>query len=414
MSIDPHVFEVTLYTVKDLPLNYPPAPIQPPSLSAPQYNPFSQVRPQGQSMYNVPSPAPPLPYLAPPQAHSTQHSLPTFREGFGSFGPQGPSPIYHPPVQTAPVAHNHPPAIVSRPPDMARTGSASQGAPKSENSETNTDPVIKMLATRAASDTALKTLMKVVASGDASQPQLREFQDHIDELNSILKSQSIQPATSGHDGGTDGSPQPPEPVHPPRKPNPSSGGASTGTPTAFAPQNIPPIKVEFSAQPYLVAATPPVAKASNSNRKDISGIVFDFGGTGDRFSIPRFSILEYLYGGTQVIVSFIIIRRGSTAGSGNYKGTMNYYQPITLRLSTPHPKVLEPLARAVAPPDEVRNYMNNYFDRLSPAEKVHLATRLPRPTDTEEREKQDSPMVSDLVLTRPVYSPPNSIMPLAA
>lgn len=93
---------------------------------------------------------------------------------------------------------------------------------------------------------------------------------------------------------------------------------------------------------------------------------------------------------------------------------MSYYQPITMRLTTPHPKVLEPLARAVAPPDEVRRYMDDYFDKLSPAETVYLATRLPRTADVEDIEKQDPAHLPENHLTKPVYSPPHSIMPLTA
>lgn len=49
-----------------------------------------------------------------------------------------------------------------------------------------------MLATRAAADPELKALMRVVASSQASQEQLRAFQAHIDELNAIIKSREQQ------------------------------------------------------------------------------------------------------------------------------------------------------------------------------------------------------------------------------
>ena len=162
------------------------------------------------------------------------------------------------------------------------------------------------------------------------------------------------------------------------------------------------------------AITQPIsAKPPSHKKSDIDGVVFDFGGSGDRFSFPRFSILEYLYGGTQVIASFLIIRRGNTASSGKYKGNMSYYQPVTIRLTSPHPTVLEPLSRIVASPDEARSYMNSFFDKLNRAEEVYLATRLPRSTEGQDLAAPDTAQ-PDARTVYPVYSPPNSIMPLAA
>lgn len=54
-----------------------------------------------------------------------------------------------------------------------------------------------MLATRAAADPELKALMRVVASSQASQEQLRAFQAHIDELNAIIKAREQQQSAAG-------------------------------------------------------------------------------------------------------------------------------------------------------------------------------------------------------------------------
>lgn len=411
--IDPHVFDATLYTVKDLPVTYTPTPPQPPSLSAPQYNPFPPYGSYNTPLSHTPSQTAQPPYQAQQRTYPSQPSLPPFREGFGAFGSQGPPNIHHPPV------HTSAPVSAPKPPKITRSETVGQGVSQGEGSEPKPDPVIQMLATRAASNQALKTLMKVVASGQASPPQLREFQDHIDELNSILKSRGSPLPPLGHDGSNDEPPRAP----PEHNPNSAHYSAASGVPWnqgalkqthPHAHQGSTPIKLESSAQHYPMTATPTPQKAHNGNKADIDGVVFDFGGTGDRYSFPRFSILEYLYGGTQVLVSFLLIRRGSTAASGKYKGNMSYHQPVTMRLTCPNPKVLEPLARVVAPPDEARRYMDDFFDRLNPAETVYLATRLPRANETEDVETHDTPTLPNVHSTKPIYPPPNSIMPLAA
>jgi len=115
-----------------------------------------------------------------------------------------------------------------------------------------------------------------------------------------------------------------------------------------------------------------------SSKPDISAVVFEFvGGSGDRFLFPKYSILEYLPGG-QVIASFLIVRKGSSAESKSYDPKLDYYQPITIRLFTHQTRQLEALAKVVAPPDEVRRYMDDIMDNMTRAEYVLLAMRLPR------------------------------------
>ena len=407
MIIEPHVFEITLYTVRESQSTFPTDNVQTPPPPSSEFNPF-----QNHSTYQTPlyqAPPPPAPHFQhrnQPSSGPSQLTLPPFREGFGQFGPQGPAPLRHPPV-TAPK-----PTMPER-----RGTSTLNGArqDQSTNSETkpSPDPVIQMLATRAASDHNLKALMKVVASGNASQKQLRDFQNHIDELNGILKSRN-SPSQPIHD--------PPSP-----KPPPSSGpeyktqsliststlsmAQSSHPPPISHPIPPTPIKAEPLPQYFSHVATPLKTKTPTPYRSDISAIVFDFGGTGDRFLFPRFSILEYLPGATQVIVSFLIIRTGSVAASGSYNHNSSYYQTVTMRLSTPHPKTLEPLGRVVAPAEEVRNYMNSVFDKMNRAENVFLATRLPRPSEGNEVEKVDTIAQYDPII-KPIYSPPNTLVPL--
>jgi hypothetical protein len=107
-------------------------------------------------------------------------------------------------------------------------------------------------------------------------------------------------------------------------------------------------------------------------------VVFEFvGGNGDRYKFPEYSILEYMPNGG-VIASFLIIRKGSKDNEA-YDPTIDYYQPVTIRIwSTVPGKQLDALAKVVKPPDEVRLYMDDIMSRMTRAEFVILAMRLPR------------------------------------
>ena len=269
-----------------------------------------------------------------------------------------------------------------------------------------------MLATRAAANPELKALMKVVANGKASPVQLREFQDHIDELNAILKSRP-NPHEPFYE---DNYPEPPSQSQSSasRPPEASAGRPATSSNYVASSPAPAPVKIEPPSQSYPINAPPAQPKAYPGTKPEVTAIVFDFGGTGDRFSFPRYSILEYLYSKTQVIVSFLVIRRGSMAAAVSYKNNQNYYQPVTMRLSADNSNILEPLSRIVAPPDEVRSYMESVFKTMSPAETVYLATRLPRTADASELEKREKTPQPEVQLIRATYSPPHSIVPLAA
>jgi hypothetical protein len=102
---------------------------------------------------------------------------------------------------------------------------------------------------------------------------------------------------------------------------------------------------------------------------------------------PKYSILEYLPGG-QVIASFLIVRKGSAADSKKYDPALDYYQPITIRLYAHQGRQLDALAKVVAPPDEVRKYMDDIMDNMTRAEYVLLAMRLPRETDQPQEEEE--------------------------
>ena len=410
MIIEPHVFDITLYTVKEPQSAFPATTIQTPPPPSSEFNPFQNHNTYQTAHYHAPPPsAPHFQHHSPPNSSPSQLTLPPFKEGFGQFGPQGPSPSRHPPVAAPePIMPERQGRIV--PNTTRQDGSTTPGAKPSP------DPVIQMLATRAASDHNLKALMKVVASGNASQQQLRDFQNHIDDLNGIIQSRNSPPQPRQDQPA----PKPPPSTAPDHKAQSlvSTSSLSMAQPAHPPPISHPvpplPIKPEPLPRYFSHIATPLKSKASPLYKLDMSAIVFDFGGAGDRFLFPRFSILEYLPGGTQVIVSFLIIRKGSLAVSGIYNHNSSYYQPVTMRLSTPHAKTLEPLARVVAPVEEVRSYMNSVFDKMNRAENVFLATRLPRPSEGNESDKADSIMQADHSVIRPIYSPPNTLVPLKA
>ena len=401
MIIEPHVFETTLYTVKEPQPHY--APPNPPKQPPPdmRYSSFSHVAIHPPASRGTSATGPSLQKESQKKACPSNLTLPPFKEGFGHFGPREPS------LHSLPIASER---IVASS-GLHGANDIRRDGVEAQNEKPNADPVIQMLATRAASNHNLKALMKVVASGSASQSQLRDFQNHIDDLNSILKTRN-QPSQTQH-GKSENLPSIP-PYGERHTLDQSLVSTSTLSIGHITNGAVTSIKQEPPPQYFSHYTQPSKSKSASSYKSEISAIVFDLGGSGDRFSFPRFSILEYLPGGTQVVASFLVIRKGSAAASKGYKGTTNYYQPVTMRLSSSHPRVLEPLARVVAPPDEVRRYMNNIFDKMTSAENVFLATRLPRPKDSILIEKEGLSAHSKPDLTRATYSPPNSLVPLTA
>ena len=392
MIVEPHVFEVTLFTIKGPQLTFLPPfgqsnPLQQPANSSygpqnmtpPPYSPTT--RPASFSSRDK-APDPPQP------------TLPPFREGFGQFGPQGlpiPSPASLP--TTAPGTGL---------PRVHGSNEVTSKGSKNQEPKANTDPVIQMLAARAATNPDLKSLMKIVASGKATQHQLRDFQDHIDELNSIIQSRGDHnqpPQTRVANAGA-------RLEHPNQLPTPM--------PTTHITQPAP-IPQQPLSQYYSHAPQPLKSKASYPQRQDVSAIAFDLtGGSGDRFLIPKESILEYLPGGTQVLISFIVTRKGSTSTSRSYESSKDYYQPVTIRLSSHNPRTLDPLRRVVAPAEEVRKRMNDVMDKTTPAEYVFLATQLPRTSDRANIENAGPSPQPDQKIVKRRYSPPNFLTPMAS
>ncbi|KAJ5187439.1 hypothetical protein N7449_010433 [Penicillium cf. viridicatum] len=164
VTIGPHFFDAMIYIVKDP--SAPPAlqyaPPQRPMVHYGHPNNFQQYRP-----YPTPS----------NQQRPAQYSpAPPGRPGYTGSHPS-------PQQARGPNQGNAPSPQGGQKPPQGQKGQPAKPSP---------DPVIQMLATRAAADPELKALMRVVASSQASQEQLRAFQAHIDELNAIIKSREQQ------------------------------------------------------------------------------------------------------------------------------------------------------------------------------------------------------------------------------
>ena len=375
ITIEPHVFDAVMYAVKDpTPRQLPPQTMYRPII---QYGPpqgiMSQSQPplptpstQSQNMQpNATIPSKSSGAVARPANNPTltapQNVPPTQN---GSFTPQ-PSPLQSIQVPQSTNATSKAPAPPAPAPAPARSG----------------DPVIQMLAERAATDHSLKGLMRVVADGQASADQLKQFQAHIDELTKLLRAREAAAALPT-----------PAPVQniPPGAPNAARPPSTGPVPVTHPPQpaQMANGRTEHHAQPLPQAQALRSKGPLPASRPDISAVVFEFGGgSGDRYMFPKYSILEYLPGG-QVIASFLIVRKGSAADSKKYDPALDYYQPITIRLYAHQGRQLDALAKVVAPPDEVRKYMDDIMDNMTRAEYVLLAMRLPRETDQPPEEEE--------------------------
>lgn len=97
---------------------------------------------------------------------------------------------------------------------------------------------------------------------------------------------------------------------------------------------------------------------------------------------------------------------GTPGASGqpavNETNLKEYWQPVTIRVHTSNPRILEPLTRVVKPADEVRKYMNEIMDRAERAPDGFPAFRLPREEAHEAFESEGTPAsVTNLARNRP-------------
>ncbi|KAF6822865.1 hypothetical protein CPLU01_11759 [Colletotrichum plurivorum] len=234
------------------------------------------------------------------------------------------------------------------------------------------DPLVVALVKAALDDPKVRTMIRRIAE---NQPGFTDATDLKAVLDKLLRDVK---------GGQTPQPQPSAPQTPVNGvPN-----GNTPKPAAIAPAASP--KPTPSPAPQL--QNPPQQALRSKGpppptRPEISGVCLDFtGGNGDRYLFPKYSILEYLPGGQQVIASFLIVRKGSQLEYGG-DAKLDYYQPVTVRLYAQSARHLEYLQRVVAPADEVRRYMDDVMDNMTRAEYVILAMRLPRGEREPEKEQ---------------------------
>ncbi|RDA93273.1 hypothetical protein CP533_6477 [Ophiocordyceps camponoti-saundersi (nom. inval.)] len=208
------------------------------------------------------------------------------------------------------------------------------------------DPLVVLLVKTALEDQRTRDMIRRIANGRPGLTDGQDLKEILDRLHRDAKTVPKGP--------------PPRP----KQPAAANGATVTGTNSSHVINNAQALRCK--------------GLSSSAAKQDISAAVFDFG-NGDRYLFPKYSILEYLptSSGQQVIASFLIVRKGSSSEYGG-DPALDYYQPVTIRLSTASGRHLDNLARVVAPPDEVRRYMDDVMDNMTRAEYVLLAMRLPR------------------------------------
>lgn len=364
LRIEPHIFEAEVYVEER-----PKQPVPPK-----QYTPV--VTPVGTHSPYVAPPRPPhnqhAPHSKPPVANGQPPLQPVQR----SITPIQPSTGQQPRAQSA----------------LGATGT---------QQEKKADPVISMLASRASSDAELKALMKEVATGNATQDQLKIFQRHIDELTGIISKQkgddddqrsSGRPDSNAiqYDGPADAKPQPPPPIlqaAPPLPKQPPQSRPAVSTPQA------PPA---YHQQPTW--ATPPPVQTSFPVMLDFSKKTP--GGSEDRFLFPQHSVLENL-SGQHLLVSFIVTKYGREAADPTgLDPDKQYWQPVTMMVEVAYTReeILSCIRRWVKPLEDVRKHMEETMRTCTRAPETFLAMRLPvkgAVPEVEEAPKEATPLVED-------------------
>ncbi|KAI1448897.1 hypothetical protein F5Y02DRAFT_284572 [Annulohypoxylon stygium] len=224
------------------------------------------------------------------------------------------------------------------------------------------DPLVILLVKKALDDAITRDIVRRIAEGKTKFTDATDLKATLDKLKDLVAKEPTksQPAATGTSQTTAANGT-----------ETSAVTSNTGRKGSLAASGQPTSHASSSQQALRSKGPPP------STKPDISAIVLEFsGGTGDRYLFPKYSILEYV-NPTQVIASFLIVRKGSKLEYGG-DPALDYYQPVTVRIYAQSSKHLENLTRVVAPQEDVRRYMDDIMDNMTRAEYVLLAMRLPR------------------------------------
>lgn len=399
ITIEPHVFSATIYTVRET--RIPPPPFYRPPYPYPP-NPQISQQPSFPS-----SPTPPQQQLQNKLCQQSQD--PNGSSADQQSVKKEPSaesePASGPPSTSASNAHPPTPAPVSR---SSQTPSTPQ--------KPNADPVIQMLAARAAADPHLKELMKVVATSKATADQLKEFQGHIDEFNAIIKKGQEQQKSH---------PQALSSSSPPKKTAQLSNSAENSTPLGGrSPSNAPSLSAAHPStynSPLVRGASHSVSKGGPPGPPGstphyayypppppprpeafVKHIVFEITSPAsgsltasqDRWLFPEYAVLDTPPSGRglEMVCSFFVERKGSqilnaqsmlvsdvtTPKQEKWKANVEYFQPVTMLLHAPQHRTLETIARAAKPLPEVQAYMVDVMKNKTRAPVEYLTLQLPR------------------------------------
>lgn len=394
ISVGPHNFDATIYTVRE-------------NLAYRHPNQYPQQHLASQSGFQNYQPVgPPATKPQAPINQAAQNPQVEVKQERPSSGATDPSAgAVKPPIASQPQAT---PSSTSQPP-------AVQSGP---------DPVIRMLATRAATNPELKALMKVVASSKASQEQLKLFQSHIDELNVIIRQQeqterSAPEAQNNHlekapskppqlDGPTDNVVYPPHSVPREKQPGPPPSPYITHAqqPGPFLAQQRPAAKVGPLGPPMNAPSYthyPPQQKPPLPEPR-VKAIVLEFttpasssvAASQDRYLFPEYAVLDTPISGQglEMVCSFFLVRKGSdlnamhsTEGtatgtpsgwSSRWNANEEYYQPVTMTIKASQHRTLETIARAAKPLGEVQTKMKEIMQSKTRVKDEWLVMRLPK------------------------------------
>ena len=384
LVIEPHSFEVILYSVKSVMPT--PAALPPKSTSA-----FNTVIPPYRPPPQSPNTIQPL---STPKASQTTAPVKTELSSVSATK----MPVSAPGTlqKLAPGSSAQKQATVSSSPATNVLKPAQQ--PSSSDPSSN-NPVIQELALRASRDEKLKDLMRTVADGGASEVQLKEFQRHIDDINTMLRSKGIRET----------------PLAKPKIGSAKKQGLAD--PRQKQPVWTQPITPNVKVDSQVLLQQAPISNSKSrpliSSNTGISAVVFEIAlGTGDRYLIPKNSLLEFRDGHRLAVLSFLTHLKGSNANGGFYEDNKEYCELVTLKLFADRPEVLEPLRRAVDSPDFVRKQMQDWMGKMTVAEKAFLVLRARLSLESEESGPEQTMQTAKNDVLPLDYEAPNSLFPL--